>query len=664
MAVKLDDRSRGGARKPFAPPERRPGDTLPPTPLAGLLAAGGADLLVLSTDAQLIDTATRANREQLPLWTVASWTELETALAVSRRAVVLLDAELLGAATNARIAALDAYSHKVVTLVAADRAVAEGLMGLLSERKVHRLLIKPPALGITRLLIDSAVGRCLKLAGAEEPQSPTIVEQPRAPVQRRRVAAPFWVLAAAAAAMLAGVAVIASVSALWNSSDEGVPVPSEAAPPEVAIAALEPERAPARDRAGSAARDDQPNPQTLDDYLAILAADPTDAAARQQLDALVAAAYAEAERALLAGDRLAAAAALADVRRVDPTSTRLAFLETQVARAGRTAPPPPESAEPPAPARAANTELASLVTIARARIQRAQLLDPSGDSALEYVNRAARLAPQDADVAAVRSELGAALVTGARSALARSDVAKASAFAREAARMGAPADEVAQLQSELAQLQSELAQLRAQRAAQRHAEWLALANARLEQGALVEPVDDSARHYLLMLQDEAPRHTGLDTAWRSFTSAMQDRIAAATVARDWADAEGGLAALADVPNGAAAGESLRAQLATAKLEEHYLAVAAPAGELELLERAAPVYPVEAARDGVEGWVDVEFVVDVTGRPRDFEVVAAEPEGRFEQAALAALAKYRYRPFAQDGHLFARRLKLRIRFTLE
>ena len=190
MAVKLDDRSRGGARKPFAPPERRPGDTLPPTPLAGLLAAGGADLLVLSTDAQLIDTATRANREQLPLWTVASWTELETALAVSRRAVVLLDAELLGAATNARIAALDAYSHKVVTLVATDRAVAEGLMGLLSERKVHRLLIKPPALGITRLLIDSAVGRCLKLAGAEESQSPTIEEQPRAPVQRRPAGAP------------------------------------------------------------------------------------------------------------------------------------------------------------------------------------------------------------------------------------------------------------------------------------------------------------------------------------------------------------------------------------------------------------------------------------------------------------------------------------------
>ena len=139
---------------------------------------------------------------------------------------------------------------------------------------------------------------------------------------------------------------------------------------------------------------------------------------------------------------------------------------------------------------------------------------------------------------------------------------------------------------------------------------------------------------------------------------------AALAARDWTRAENGLAALAAAPNGAAAGESLRAELTTAKLEEHYLAVAAPASELELLERVALVYPVDAARDGIEGWVDVEFVVDVAGQPRDFEVIAAEPKGRFEDAALAALAKYRYRPFAQDGRPFARRLRLRIRFALQ
>jgi TonB family protein len=256
------------------------------------------------------------------------------------------------------------------------------------------------------------------------------------------------------------------------------------------------------------------------------------------------------------------------------------------------------------PTPVANTELASLVTIARARILRGRLLDPVGDSALEYLNRAERLARQDADVAAVRNELAAALLAAAHTALAEGDVARASAFIRQAARSGADAADVARLESELA------------------------------------------------------------VAWAAFVEGMQSRIAAALVARDWAKAEEGLAALADAPNGAAAGEALRAQLTTAKLEEHYLAVLAAANELELVDRVAPVYPVDAARDGIEGWVDVEFVIDVMGQPRDFEVVGAEPKGRFEDAALAALSKYRYRPFIHDDRPFARRLRLRIRFALQ
>jgi hypothetical protein len=45
-------------------------------------------------------------------------------------------------------------------------------------------------------------------------------------------------------------------------------------------------------------------------------------------------------------------------------------------------------------------------------------------------------------------------------------------------------------------------------------------------------------------------------------------------------------------------------------------------------------------------------------------VQAEPRGRFEQAAIAALARYRYEPFAQDGVTYERRTRLLIRFTLK
>jgi len=46
------------------------------------------------------------------------------------------------------------------------------------------------------------------------------------------------------------------------------------------------------------------------------------------------------------------------------------------------------------------------------------------------------------------------------------------------------------------------------------------------------------------------------------------------------------------------------------------------------------------------------------------VVGAEPAGRFEQAASAAVAEYRYAPFRRDGQVYDRRVRLRVRFRLQ
>jgi protein TonB len=630
MAVRRDDRSRAGLPPAVADAAgsaprseghgRDAGDTLPPTPLAALIAAGGAELLVLSADAQLIDTVQRASNGQLRISAVATWKALEAAMAATQRAVVLIDAELLGGGAARRLSALDAYSHKAVTLVAASRSVAEGLMGLLSERKIHRLLIKPPALGITRLLIDSAVNRCLRLPTLppQPPEAPA-PEQLRASVTRRRHAPlPFWVFAAAGAALLAGVGMIVGVSAWWRSSagsDSGVP----------------------------------------SSYTVI----ETDGAAAgggvEQID--IEALFAEAEAALLINAHATAAAALARVRAADPQSGRLTFLEAQLERAQLAASEPAPLPSEAQPRPAENAELGSLLTIARARIERGQLLQPAGDGAREYVDRAERLAPENADVAAVRSELGAALVAAARSALAAGSIDRASALAREAQGRGGDSRALAQLDAELARAQTA-------RTAQRHAERVELAVRRVGEGAILTPADDSAHFHLRRLQAEAPKQSGLDAAWEAFKTALTAQIGAALAARDWRAAEAGLVALVDAPQGAAAAAPLRAQLEVGKREEQWLAIAVPAGELELLERVAPIYPAEAARRGIEGSVDVEFVVDVTGRTRELTVVAAEPAGAFEAAALAALAQYRYRPFTEDGRTFARRARLKIRFALE
>ena len=73
------------------------------------------------------------------------------------------------------------------------------------------------------------------------------------------------------------------------------------------------------------------------------------------------------------------------------------------------------------------------------------------------------------------------------------------------------------------------------------------------------------------------------------------------------------------------------------------AEAEPAREAEITRLLAvnPQYPSSAASSGVEGFVEVSFTVTALGRVENAVVAAAQPTGVFEQAALAAIARWRY-----------------------
>jgi protein TonB len=77
-----------------------------------------------------------------------------------------------------------------------------------------------------------------------------------------------------------------------------------------------------------------------------------------------------------------------------------------------------------------------------------------------------------------------------------------------------------------------------------------------------------------------------------------------------------------------------------------------------------IYPPDAIERAIGGWVDLEYVVDRTGQPRNLVVVQASPSGRFDAAALAAVEQYRYVPFERDGRVYERRLRLRLRFQVQ
>jgi protein TonB len=64
-------------------------------------------------------------------------------------------------------------------------------------------------------------------------------------------------------------------------------------------------------------------------------------------------------------------------------------------------------------------------------------------------------------------------------------------------------------------------------------------------------------------------------------------------------------------------------------------------------------------------VQVRFAVTPTGAVRDAAVVASEPGTVFDQAALAAVARWRYNPRVEAGVAVERvGLETLLRFTLD
>lgn len=85
---------------------------------------------------------------------------------------------------------------------------------------------------------------------------------------------------------------------------------------------------------------------------------------------------------------------------------------------------------------------------------------------------------------------------------------------------------------------------------------------------------------------------------------------------------------------------------------------------KLVRSNALIYPEGAKRQDIDGWVVLQFIVDAKGRTEDAEVLDADPKGFFEEAALDAVEKYKFRPAEKNGKEVDCIVKQRIRFKLD
>ena len=79
----------------------------------------------------------------------------------------------------------------------------------------------------------------------------------------------------------------------------------------------------------------------------------------------------------------------------------------------------------------------------------------------------------------------------------------------------------------------------------------------------------------------------------------------------------------------------------------------------------PKYPVQAARDGLEGWVQLTFSIEPDGTVSDIVILASQPKRVFDQAAIQALKKWKYHASIVQGVAVKRSgLHIQLDFNLD
>ncbi len=83
----------------------------------------------------------------------------------------------------------------------------------------------------------------------------------------------------------------------------------------------------------------------------------------------------------------------------------------------------------------------------------------------------------------------------------------------------------------------------------------------------------------------------------------------------------------------------------------------------LTRMVMPDYPPDARSRRLEGFVELRIVVDASGNVTEADVVRADPPGIFEDKAIEAIMKWKYRPARLRNEPVSVRITQTVEFTL-
>jgi TonB family protein len=646
--------------------------------VAARLGLGDDPLVVLTSNPHLLATLRRVTDPSHQVLRAASEVDLSTALVSQHAGVAVIDC----AAIATPIAQLAERLHSQfpdLVLIVAGNADEQGMLAAqITSGCVHRFLHKPVSEQRVRLFVEAAWRRHAE--GGDAPGATT------AGSPARRSGGAKWLLA------LLAVALAATPLFLWLNSRM----------PQLTSSTTAEGGAGSRSRSDAGlesllSRADQalaagqlvtpPGQSAADLYHEALRRNAGDPRAVNGLEEIIGRLLGSAEQQLQQHN-LDAAQQLADqARSVSPNHPRVAFLEAQIgaqreravlgkaqraAASGNVAgalaalddatQAGPHStlvdeARQELAQKQVDTRVAEYLSRGRDAAAHGRLIDPVEDNARFYIESARALAPDDAGVRQAMQDLSARLETQARQALTARNADQVDIWAQAALEAGAEP-------AQIATLHEDARQLRSAARADSLAQLAGTFNQRLQQGRVVDPATDSAKYYLAQLTQADPDNASTQLARGAYRTRVLDEARGALKAQDFAGTRRWLGEARTAGADAAELASLDTALIAAQAEADQASTYVNESALTRTRYVAPQFPDVARQRGIDGWVDLQFLVGTDGGVSDVKIVGAQPAGIFEQAALEALRHWHYQPVTRSGHVVSQRARVRLRFTVQ
>lgn len=619
-------------------------NTVAPAP-----SGAGTDILAVTEDDFFLLAVRRVVTLPNRVWHATSDAQAADMLMSSPCAVALIDLALVQAQLEAVITGLSQQFPDLAFVAAGEPGDQPRVTGLINHGELQGFIAKADTSETLAQVLETGINHHLELKSVTRSNAASAATRKRMP------------LFAGIAASVVVVAALASWLVLRGPAEDAIS--PDAANANVAAtggnkldaaAAVELELQKANEAFEAGRYLEPKGSNALDHYKVALAADPSNAEARDGVHRVAEVMLARAEAALLDGKLREAGNAIKQAKVIEPGHPRAAFLEAQVTRElDRTAAVQQEAARNDA----TNQKLANLIKLGNERLGQDRLIEPNNDSARFYFTSA-----RDLDSASLLAQQGLralALKMIAKSGqeAARGNTAEADQWLARARQLGATGVEFAKAEREIKST--------GQRAKAGEAERLAgLARERLTSGRLLSPEADSALFYTQALKAQFPAHTGLGPIVDSLKAQLLTGAEDSAKRKDVDVAQRMLDEARGLGASGASLEAATAAVASARRKADALAKPAAVRDDMIVKSVEPEYPQKAQRRKVEGFVDMHFTVNADGEVVDVSVIKAEPADMFEDAAVRSIKKWKFKPLVIDGETVSQRLALRIRFALQ